>query len=376
MRILVINWQDRAHPLAGGAEVHLHEVFGRLARKGHEITVLACRFPGAEPETVLDGMRIVRRGPRPIFNFFVPFVYRRELAQEPFDLVVEDLNKIPFYARFYARAPVVAILHHFFGTVIYQETNPLFGSYVYLTERSVPKLYRGIPFAVVSQGTKADLVRAGMPPETIRVIYNGVHERFRPGEEKSPFPLLVYLGRLKRYKRVDLALEVFQKVRRAFPKAQMWIIGEGDARPGLERLARRMGLASSVRFFGFVSEEEKVQALQKAWVLLNTSPKEGFGLVSVEAQACGTPAVVFDSPGLNETVVPGQTGFVVPFGDTEAMARRILDLFQNPALRERMSGAAARWGRSFSWDRTARETEAFLLEAIQRGRTFDPVPSR
>lgn len=366
MRLLVINWQDRAHPLAGGAEVHLHEVFGRLARKGHEITVLACAFPGGEPETTLDGMRILRRGPRPIFNLLVPLVYRRELSREPFDLVVEDLNKIPFYARYYARAPVVAILHHFFGKVIYQETNPVFGTYVYLTERSVPKLYRGIPFAVVSQGTRADLVRAGMAPALIRVIYNGVHERFRPGGEKAPFPLLVYLGRLKRYKRVDLALEVFRKVREAAPEAQMWVVGEGDARPRLERLAQRMGLGTAVRFLGFVSEEEKVRVLRQAWVLIHTSPKEGFGLVSVEAQACGTPAVVFDSPGLNETVLPDQTGFIVPFGDIQAMAERVLRLIRSPRLLREMAGAAARWGRRFSWDRTAEETEAFLLEALER----------
>ncbi len=353
-RLLVINWQDPEHPLAGGAEVHFRELFSRLVQQyGYEVTLLACSFPGAAPETELDGIRILRRGSRNTFNFVVPWVYRRELSHEPFDLVIEDLNKIPFYTRFYVSQPKLALLHHFFGRTIYQETNPLFATYVYLTERSVPKLYRGIPFVSVSQSTKEDLVRHGIPERDVTVIYNGVSPFYQPSDEEFERPTLLYLGRLKKYKRVDQVFQVFQRVREELPDAQLIVVGDGDARPGLMSLAQSMGLAPAVRFTGFVSEEEKREYLQKSWVILNTSPKEGFGLVVLEAQACGTPAVVLDSPGLRETVRPGETGYIV--STLAEMAERTLRILRDPALRARLRQAAVAWARTFSWDRSAHE---------------------
>ncbi len=361
LNLLVINWQDPEHPLAGGAEVHLQEVFGRLVQQyDYRVTLLACSFSGAAPNTTLQGIRVLRRGPRSLFNYVVPWVYLRELRNEAFDLVVEDLNKLPFYSRFYVRAPVVALLHHFFGKTIYQETSLLPATYVYLAERNVGKLYRGIPFIAVSQSSRDDLVQMGIPPQDIRVIYNGTPPDMVPGNERFPNPTVIYLGRLKRYKRGDRALRAFARVRQHLPQARMLVVGDGDARPLLERLAHELNIADAVAFTGFVPAETKRELLQKSWVFVTTSPKEGWGIVSMEAQACGTPAVVWNAPGLRETVRHSETGFIVE--SVEETAQRLLELLQNADLRHRMAQAATRWAHTFSWDRAAQQFHEFFTE--------------
>ena len=134
MRILVINWQDWTHPRAGGAEIHLREVFGRIAAAGHRVDLLCTGFDGAASEERLDGINVIRRGHRwELFNFAVPGIYRRVLRRNRYDVVVDDLNKVPFYSPLFSDRPVVALVHHFFGGTVFEQTNPAFGSYVWMS---------------------------------------------------------------------------------------------------------------------------------------------------------------------------------------------------------------------------------------------------
>ncbi|KPJ49379.1 hypothetical protein AMJ40_05630 [candidate division TA06 bacterium DG_26] len=235
MNILVINWQDRLNPLSGGAEVHLHEIFGRIVRKGHSVTLLCSSFPGAKKREVVDGMRVIRMGSRNTFNFFAPGGVKMLLRQEKYDVLVDDINKIPFYTPIYVRLPIVAILHHFFDRTIYRQTGLVPASYVYLSERIVPLLYRKVPFAVVSESTKEDIISKGIPEVNIRVIHNGIdHRTYAPDYSlKSRSPLVCYLGRLKKYKSVDILIKAMVVVRRQVPDVRLLIIGDGDHRPTL-----------------------------------------------------------------------------------------------------------------------------------------------
>jgi glycosyltransferase involved in cell wall biosynthesis len=365
LRLLVINWQDIENPLSGGAEVHLHNVFGRLSARGHRITLLVSNFEGGEEETALDGMRVLRRGSRNTFNFVVPFALRSILREERFDLVVEDLNKLPFHSRLFHSLPVLGLVHHLFGRVIFQETNPIFGSYVYLFERSIGLMHGNMPFIAVSESTKADLVTIGIPGENVRVIYNGLDVKYRPSGEKTREPTLLYLGRLKKYKRGELLLRCVPEIRRRVPGLQVRVVGSGDGMSFLRRTVRDLGIEDCVSFLGFVSEEEKVRLLQESWVLANTSPKEGWGLVSLEAQACGTPVVVYDAPGLRESLRDGESGFIVPYGDQEALIARITALMDDPDLRARLQRGAIEWSGRFTWDRAADETERYIEELLE-----------
>lgn len=368
LRILVVNWQDRNNPGAGGAEVHLHQVFGRLARRGHRVTLLCSGWGGAAERTLdIDGIRVHRTGRRYTFNLAAPLYYARHLRDEPFDVVIEDLNKVPLLVPHWVRAPSACLLvHHLFGATAFREANVALASATWLLERIIPDAYRGLPCIAVSDSTREDLVRRGLDGADIAVIRNGVElELLRPARTRFEEPTVVYLGRLKRYKRVDLVLQAIARLAEDGIDVKMIVAGRGDAREALEATARRLGIRDRVRFAGFVSESEKAELLSRSWVHVLTSPKEGWGIASVEASACGTASVVSDSPGLRETVRDGKTGVIVPHGDIEALAgalKRVLE----PAARDRMGEAASEMAAQFSWDRVTDAVEDFLASPLGR----------
>lgn len=370
MRILVINWQDRKNPFAGGAEVHLHQIFARIASLGHTVTLLCSSFEGSLPKELIDGIEVVRLGGwRNAFNFTTLLSQRREVTRKRFDVVVEDINKIPFYAPLWARCPVLALVPHLFGKTIFEEIPLPLALYVYLWELPIPQVYRNSPFAVISESTKQDLVKRGIRAEQIEVIPCGLDSRlYYPGDKKADYPLICHLGRLKRYKRIDILLRAMTIVLSKMPEARLTVMGDGDARKELVGLSEDLDIGDRVAFRGVVSQEEKVRTLQESHVLVNTSPKEGWGLTGVEAMGCGTPVVASNSPGLRDSVVHGVTGFLVEHGDVQELARRITQILEDKTLRERLSKNGVKWVQRFSWDSAAQRTLALLEEVVAAGR--------
>lgn len=374
MRILVINWQDIRNPLGGGAEVHLHEIFSRIAARGHDVTLLCSAFPGCAREETIDGIRVVRRGGRQTFNFTVPGAYRSLARGGGFDIVVDDLNKIPFFTPLFVRAPLIAVAHHLFDRSIFLETNFLVGSYVYWTERLALSLYRraGVPFMVVSPSTREEFVRRGYRVENLPIVHNCVdHRLYRPtGVPRSPTPLIGCFGRLKKYKSVDHLLRALPAVARAVPEVRAAIIGDGDDRPRLEGVARDMGLADRVVFTGHVTENRKVELLQEAWVNVATSSKEGWGLTVLEANACGTPVIASDVPGLRDAVRNGETGLLYPYGDIPRLAETLTSLLRDTPARRRLAEHALHWAREFDWENAAETALGVLRDRISGRRGF------
>ena len=369
LRVLLVNWQDRENPEAGGAEVHLHEIFGRLARRGHEVRAVVGGWRGAPRRTTLDGIGITRVGGRYTFPLGVRKAVRRELEAQPADLVVEDINKIPLFTPRWIRMPVVGLVPHLFGRTAFAEASWPVASLVWSLERRIPATYRETPFQVISEGTADDLVARGIDRGLIEVIPPGIdHSVYRPAEPSVRYdePTVVYVGRLKRYKGLENVLRAIGLLRQDVPGLRFRIAGRGDDRSRLERCCRRLGLADVVRFEGFVTEEEKVRLLRRAWVAVYPSPKEGWGIVNIEAAACGTPVVASDSPGLRESVASGVSGWLVEHADPEAWADAIRPLLAGPHAADGMRRGCLEHAGRFSWDRAADETEAHLLGVLAR----------
>ncbi|MBM4194565.1 MAG: glycosyltransferase family 4 protein [Gemmatimonadetes bacterium] len=369
MRVLVVNWQDRENPQAGGAEIHLHEIFERLAARGHDVTLLCGGWPGAASHAVLNGVNVRRVGTRHTFALKVFGVWRREFRDAPFDVVVEDINKAPLYLPAWGlRAPLVACVPHLFGGTVFQELPWPLAMAVWASERPLPFAYRDVPFQAISASTADDLAARGIARDHVRVIFPGVRaDRFTPDPAaRAASPTFAYIGRLKKYKGVDLVIRAFAHAR--LPDARLEIAGAGDFRPALERLAKALGVADHVRFLGFVPESDKFQLLRRAWAILLASPKEGWGLTNVEAAACGTPVIVSDSPGLRESARHGETGFVVPHGDVPQLASAMTTLASDPARVATMGAAARRFAEGFSWDSAAAQTEAHLQEVVREAK--------
>ncbi len=365
----MVNWQDRTNPQAGGAEVHLHEIFGRLAQAGHEVHLLCSGYPGAAAEATLDGLAIHRVGSRYGFALRGGPAFGALAARLRPDVVVEDVNKVPLYLARRWSGPFVLLVPHLFGTTAFREVGWPVAAVVWAAERPMPRVYRRALVHAISVSTRDDLVARGFAPAAIRVIYPGVDaERFQPAAEvaKAPEPLFLYVGRMKRYKAVETAIRAVAALRVAgdAPGARLLVAGSGDDRARLERCAAEAGAGAAVRFLGFVSEERKLELYRQAWAVVFPSPKEGWGITNVEAAACGTPAVASDSPGLRESVREGVTGLLVPHGDVAALAEALGKLARDPALRERLGAGARVFAEGLPWSRAATETIHHLEEAV------------
>jgi glycosyltransferase involved in cell wall biosynthesis len=367
VRILVVNWNDRENPQAGGAEIHLHELFGRIALWGHEIHLVASGWPGCRLRAVVDGIQVTRIGGRHSFALRGRGGVRRALRETRFDVVVEDINKIPLFLPTLTRLPFVAIVPHLFGTTAFAEASAPMASIVWAAELPIPWVYGRAAFHAISESTRDDLVRRGVRAERIVVIHPGVDaDRYHPdpGTPRAERPTFLYLGRLKRYKGVEFALRAVGAARQVRDDITLDICGQGDDRPRLERLAAELGLGDAIRFLGFVSEEEKRRSLRRAWAVVFPSPKEGWGITNVEAAASGTPALASDSPGLRESVQHGVTGYLVPHGDSRALADRMLALAADRSLVDRLGHAARIFAEGLSWDSAARATLAHIEQTV------------
>ena len=366
MRILVLNWQDIRNPQAGGAELHLQEIFSRIVRRGHAVDLLCSSWPGASQRENLDGIEVHRIGTRHSFPFLAHGHYKEKLARNDYDVIIEDLNKIPLYTPQWGLKKLVVLVHHLFGATVFREASAPLAAAVWLSEQPLGLLYRRVPFEAVSNSTAEDLVARGIPRGSIRVIYNGVDSlRLTPdSSERSETPLFVYLGRLKKYKRVDLVIRAFADLH--VPVATLEIAGTGDYRASLEGLVKSLGLSDRVRFLGFIPEEEKIHLLRRAWASTLASPKEGWGISNLEAAACGTPVIAANSPGIRESVIDGETGFLVPTDDPQAMTAAMRGLVQSPDLVETLGVAARRFAEKFTWDRAANDTLAHLEELVAK----------
>ncbi|MFA6455815.1 MAG: glycosyltransferase family 4 protein [Bacteroidota bacterium] len=365
MNILIFNWQDLSHPLAGGAEVHLHETYSRIAAMGHEVTLFCSSYDGAKPTDEKNGIKIIRQGGRFLFNYVVMQKYFSTFRHQHFDLIVDDVNKIPFYTPAYVKEPVLGEIHHLLGTSVFKETIFPLASYVYLAERASLPMYRKIHFMVHSPSTIAEVNANGFFPDKVHYVPYGMdHKLYRQtGIAKSSTPLIGALGRLKKYKSFDHLIEAFIVVQQVIPEAKLVIVGDGDDKPRLMELTAQLGLQDSITFTGFVSEEEKVRLLNTMHVAVNTSAKEGWGLTAIEANACGTPTVSSNVQGLRDAVIDGETGLLYEYGNREQLAEKIILMLRDAHLRERLTQNALVRSREFDWQ-TGAETTMEVIERV------------
>jgi glycosyltransferase involved in cell wall biosynthesis len=326
---------------------------------------------------MIDGISIERVGGRNSFALLGRGAVRRAIAAERPDIVIEDVNKLPLFLALGSQLPFCAIVPHLFGTTAFDEAPWPIAAIVWAAELPLAAAYRRAEFHAISESTRDDLVARGVPCDRIRVIHPGVDSRHytpAPGGRRSATPTFLYVGRLKRYKGIGLAIRALALARRRRPDIRLEIAGTGDYRPELERLALSLELEKAVVFHGFASEERKIDLMRAAWANIFPSPKEGWGITVVEAAACGTPSVASDSPGLRDSVRHGETGFLVPHGDVEALALRMLELADSAPLVARLGVRARKFAEGLPWERTAAATERHLQEIISHAHDHHRPP--
>jgi glycosyltransferase involved in cell wall biosynthesis len=295
--IVFIAWRDLANRDAGGSELLVDRLAQGLTERGDRVTLLC---GGAVGERTYE----VRRSGGTYTQFArAPFEFRRHLRD--CDLIVEVCNGMPYLAPLWTKRPVVCLVNHVHTELWRLRFPPPLAALGRLTESAVmPWVHRDNLFLTVSASTFAALREIGVDTERIRLICNGV-EPGPPPAPRSPEPLFLALGRLAGYKRIDLLLRLWDRVRHV-TGGRLVIAGDGPER---ERLEAQAG--PGVEFTGRVSEEEKHRLLSAAWLLLHPASIEGWGIVVAEAAVRGTPAVGFSVPGLRDSVVHNETGLLV-----------------------------------------------------------------
>lgn len=360
MKILVFNWRDIKNPEAGGAEVHIHEILKRLSRRGHKITLVTSYFKGASREEIVDGIRIKRVGNKYLYMFFAILYYLRARRRETFDVVIDDISKIPLFTPIYVRKPRIAIVHHVVKWAALYDANPLVALVIIVAWALMTLIYKRTPIVVVSESTRSELVKKGIPKSNVHVIHNGIDpEKYSPGA-KSRDPLITYFGRIKKYKRIEHLIIAFRELKKEVPGLKLVIAGKGDYKP-LKNPGDKLG----VKLIGEVPEERKVEILRKSWVLANPSIEEGWGITVIEANACGTPVVGYNVPGLRDSIKHGYNGLLVENGNIKALANALKEVLLDEQLRAKLCKNAVEWAKRFSWDEITTRFENLLTRVLR-----------
>lgn len=373
--VVVCNWRDSSHPLSGGAEQYCEQVAAEMAAQGAKVTYLTSRSRGTRRREPTPWGSFVRMGGT--FTTY-PLVLLWLLAhRRTVDGVVDSQNGVPYFTPLAIgrQVPVTLLIHH----VHQQQFDQYFPWPLNLVGRFLEKqacryVYGRRPICVVSPSTRASVRRQLRLRGPIHIAPNGLGHPSTPHlSSRAPSPTVVSVGRLVPHKRVEVVLDSLPGVLARHPDTVLHIVGDGECRTELELRSRALGLESNVVFHGRLSDEERDRLVARAWLTVIASAGEGWGLSVIEAAAYGVPAVAFRVPGLEDSVRPGETGWLVEKGQT--MADAIGDALDTLA-NERMAGIwAARcqmWASAFTWAYTAeRITSVLMSEARMRDHRYD-----
>jgi len=380
LRILIFNWRDLKHKWAGGAEVYLHELSKRWIALGHEVTL----FCGNDGKNIgferIDDIKIARRGGFYLVYFWA-FMYYQFRLKGRYDVIIDSENGLPFFTPLYAKEKVFLLIHHVHQAVFRKSLVPPFSWLAQFLEKQImPLVYRKTEVITVSPSSKADILNHKLTSKLPHVIYNGVNlETYIPGK-KAAEPTVLYLGRLTSVKSIHVLIESIKLILTSIPRLKVIIAGDGPAKKSLEKLTAKLGLSGVVSFAGKVTEAEKISLYQKAWVFVNPSLIEGWGITTIEANACGTPVVASNVAGLRDAVQNPHTGYLVEYGNTTKFAAKIKYLLVNKKTWQKLSTGAIEWAKKFDWNKSASQAINVLNQSLPEHHDFSwishsPSPS-
>ncbi len=354
MRILWLTWKDKKHPTSGGAEVVNEELAKRLVKDGYEVIFLVSGFEGCTQEEMKDGYKIVRMGNRWTVCWKAFRYYKQKLQNWP-DLVIDEINTVPFLAKFYSKQKNILFVHQLCREIwFYQMFFPL-NIIGFLLEPVYLWLLNDRKVITVSESTKHDLMRFGFKEENISIISKGIE--IEPIEslsllKKFEKPTLLSLGAFREMKRTDHIIKAFEIAKESIPELRLILAGDSTGSYGekILDLIKNSKYTNSISYAGKVSVEKKIELYRKSHLLCVTSVKEGWGLVVTEANSQGLPAVVYDVDGLRDSVIDGVTGIVCRENTPESMVKDIVGLLNDASKMEKVGGEAWKWSKEMNFN--------------------------
>ncbi|MEP6797753.1 MAG: glycosyltransferase family 4 protein [Lapillicoccus sp.] len=363
--LVITNWRDSSHPQAGGAEVVCEKLAERFAAEGHDVVLLAAAVAGAPATEQRNGYTVIRRGGR--FTVYPWALLWLFLHRGSIEGVIDSQNGIPFFTPLVVRrqTPVVLLLHH----VHQAQWGLYFSPFVATAGRWLERVgcrvvYGKRAIAAVSPSTRQAARRQLHLRGPIHVVSPGLSSAGpampRP-RVRAEHECLVCVGRLVPHKRTELIIEAMPALAAEFPDLQLHLVGDGPDRDRLEHLVDTLGVAQHVRIHGQLAAADRDRLLRTAWLTVNASAGEGWGLSVLEANAFGVPALAYRRPGLRDSIIDGETGWLVD--DAEVLAEAIsgaLTQLKDPAFALAIGERAERWAAHFSWTDMAHQMMGIL----------------
>lgn len=347
------------HSWAGGGEIYVFELAKRWVKAGHKVTVFCSQDPyqRLKDQEVYDGIRIIRKGGRFSLYIWAPIWYFKHLRKKT-DVIVDVQNGIPFFTTLFSRRPKVSFVYHVHNKQFFYELLFPLSLVGYCIEKFIfPLFYRNVPIIAISKTTKNELMHLGFKKENIHIVYCGISQPKASVINKSKkfsTPTLLYLGRIKAYKRVDLLIQIFSEVLKTHPLAKLILAGWGTEASSITDRVMRSSFRRRIEVMGPVSDSEKKRLLSQSWLFVNPSIGEGWSIAVIESNLYGTPAIGFNVAGLSESIKHRKTGLLAR--DTDDMITKINEILHNKAYREELGKNARKWANTFSWDTASNQS--------------------
>jgi glycosyltransferase involved in cell wall biosynthesis len=377
--VLLLCWRDTGHPQGGGSETYLQRIGAQLAASGVEVTLRTARYPGSVRREVVDGVHIDRVGGRySVYIWALLAMAAARIGLGPLrrvrpDVVIDTQNGLPFLARLIYGRRVAVLVHH-----CHREQWPVAGWFLsrvgwFVESWLSPKLNRRNQYVTVSLPSARDLVGLGVENQRIALVRNGLDEAPAPSltGPRACTPHVVVLSRLVPHKQIEDALDAVAQLQASLPDLHLDVVGGGWWSERLTDHAERLGIRDAVTFHGHIDDAAKHHVLQRAWVHVLPSRKEGWGLAVIEAAQHAVPTIGYrSSGGLADSIIDGVTGVLVD--DHADLVNRLEQLLADPVLRDELGAKAQVRSAEFSW-RTSADAMRSVLESVVAGRRVTGV---
>jgi glycosyltransferase involved in cell wall biosynthesis/O-antigen/teichoic acid export membrane protein len=368
--ILILNWRDTKHVWSGGAENYIHEIAKRWVLDGHRVTVFCGNDAKHSRYEIVDKVEIYRRG-----GFYMvyiwAFAYYLFRLKSKYDVVIDAENGIPFFSPLYAKEPVILLIHHVHQNVFRKHLIFPF-SYIamILESKLMPLVYRHSQIITISESSKNEIQRLNISKsEDVNIVNPGINISDYQKTRKTPYPSIIYLGRLRPNKNIELLIKAFALLSQKHQTAKLTIAGEGICKNNLMSLTKKYKLESKVIITGKVTEKEKIKLLGSHWIMVQPSLFEGWGITVIEANACNTPVIAAAVNGLKDSVVHGVTGLLFDPKSVNSLILNMELLINNSFLRHQLARQAYIWSQKFSWDESADKFLTILSTTIEASKT-------
>ncbi|MDP3881842.1 MAG: glycosyltransferase family 4 protein [Nanoarchaeota archaeon] len=360
MKILIFSWRDIKHPEAGGSELYFHEMAKRWAKKGHKVDWIVGGWDKCLKNEEIDSMRITRVGNEFTLYLLAPLEYLK-LKDKP-EVILDVSNGIPFFTPLFSKKKKFLHMHHSHREVWFKEVYPKGGKYKivalicwFLENKLAPLIYRDVPSITISQSSAEEIIKDKLIFDKPEIVNPGINFPKYKKFSKNKKPAILFLNRVKKYKGLDVLLKAVSELKsQGKDKFETWVAGDGDFLPEMKEYVKREKL-ENIKFFGRVSEEKKRELMQKSWIFVNPSFKEGWGIVNIEANYFGTPVLGSNVGGIKDSVVDGKTGLLFGYGNSKELAEKIDYLINNRKTLSKMSRYSRSYSKKFAWSEKAEE---------------------